>query len=160
MGFDIDGLDQLQDGLKKVVQKGVDEVNKGLDRINNPESAKESVPTVCPNCGAKITYSKDQAYITCEYCGSQFKNENRSVVDSVFDFVEKQQQVAKENQQQVQEKIQREKELKAIKKAKRESNRLIRSIFKLIILGFLLYIYYLNQDLLNPMIREFISQFM
>ena len=70
------------------------------------------------------------------------------------------QQVAKENQQQVQEKIQREKELKAIKKAKRESNRLIRSIFKLIILGFLLYIYYLNQDLLNPMIREFISQFM
>lgn len=160
MGFDIDGLDELQDGLKKVVQKGVDEVNKGLDRINNPESAKAPVPTVCPNCGAKFTYTKDQAMIVCEYCGSQYKNENRSMVDSVFEFVEKQQKVAKENQSQAQERLQYEREQKAIRKAKREQRRMIRGIFKLAILGILFYIYYINQDMFNPMIRDFISQFM
>lgn len=158
MSFDIDGLDELQDGLKKVVQKGVDEVNKGLERINNPESAKESVPTVCPSCGAKINYARDQVMVICEYCGSQFKNENRSVVDSVIDFVEKQQQVAKENQDKMQESLQIKNEQKAIKRAAREKRRFVRGIFRLAVLGILFYLYYINQDLINPIIRDFISQ--
>lgn len=93
--MEIDGLDELKEGLQKVVQKGVDELNRGLDRINNPDKKPMSTDT-CPNCTAKLNFSSSDRYITCEYCGTQVEN-NRSVVDTVFDFVEKQQKAASAN---------------------------------------------------------------
>jgi len=159
MGFDIDGLDELQDGIKKAVQKGVDEVNKGLDRINNPDSVKETTPTTCPNCSASLKVSREQAVITCEYCGSQFKNENRSIADSVFEFVEKTQKTAQESIQKQQEIDKAKNEKRAEKKAAREKTKFVKAIIRLLILAFLLYLYYINQDIINPMIRDFLGQF-
>ena len=35
MSFDINDLDRLKGNLQNVVQRGVDELNKGLEQINN-----------------------------------------------------------------------------------------------------------------------------
>lgn len=173
MSFNIDGLDELQDGLKKAVQKGVDEVNKGLDRINNPD-ATESTPTVCPNCSAKLSVSRNIPVIKCEYCGSEFNNTNRTVVDSVIDFVEKQQKIVQENinnnsnidadakikAREIREKERANREAKRLEhKVAKQKAHFVSGIIKLGVLGFLAYIYFQNQDIINPMIRSFIMQF-
>lgn len=141
MGFDINGLDKLQDNLKQLAQTGVDELNKGLDRINNPEAAKAAqVPEVCPKCGANLPKDKEAAVIKCAYCGSEYDNSNaKSIVDSVFDFVEKQQQIsARERDKQLE--IQR---LKAeVKTKKRRKHGFIRFVLLMIVVFAILYYYF------------------
>ena len=40
MGYNINGLDDLSENLKKLAEKGVSELNKGLDKLNNDINAK------------------------------------------------------------------------------------------------------------------------
>lgn len=161
MGMDIEGLDKLQEGLQKVVQKGVDELNKGLDRINNPEGTSETkVPTKCPNCNATLNIDTEDPVITCEYCGTKIKNvPNKSVVDSVFDFVEKQQQFASETivkkaEVEAQRKVERE-----ARKARRRAARLIRRIIFLIIVIVLAIFYINNREAIDAIIMPLITEF-
>ena len=139
--FDIEGLDELQDNLKKLANKGVKELNRGLERINNPGAEKESaVPEECPYCGAKLSVNKDAQVIKCAYCGTEFDNSaSKSIVDSVFDFVEKQQDVALKMRE---DKI-RELQAKAeIKKHKRKKHGFLRFIFILVVCFAILYYYF------------------
>ncbi|MDO4187851.1 MAG: hypothetical protein Q4D29_02575 [Lachnospiraceae bacterium] len=141
MNFDIDGLDELQDNLKQLAEKGVKEINKGLNRINNgPEaSGKSAVPEKCPYCGATLSTNSEEPVIKCEYCGAQFDNSSsKSIVDSVFDFVEKQQQVT------LQEREIRLKEMAAKAEKKREKRKKKNRAFfflLLIMIFAILYIY-------------------
>ena len=143
MSFDIEGLDKLQEGLKQVVQTGVNEINKGLDRINNPESANakstSGVPAVCPYCGAKLNTNTEDAEIVCEYCGTKFDNSNaRSIVDSVFDFVEKQQKIAADEKAR-QAEIAREKAAKKV--VKKKKSRIGKFFFLRVVVMILMYYY-------------------
>ena len=61
MGYNINGLDDLSENLKKLAEKGVSELNKGLDKINqdiNSKNEKPKVPEVCPYCGVCILWSE------------------------------------------------------------------------------------------------------
>jgi len=173
MGFnlnDIEGLDKLQDGLKQVVQTGVNEINRGLDRINNPEEAKKNkeanVPDVCPYCGAKLPKDSEADVIKCEYCGAQFDNSSTgSIVDSVFDFVEKQQKIAMDAKQKDMESARVKAQLKAEKRAERmeRKKRANRRNFFLLIIIILILAYCYSHGMLNPFINQLepvISQFM
>lgn len=152
MGFnfnDIEGLDKLQDGIKQVVQTGVNELNKGLDYINNPDEAKKqrqaNVPDVCPYCGAKLPKDSSADVIKCAYCGSEFDNSsNGSIVDSVFDFVEKQQKIAMEQKEQQIELAKAKAQQKAAKRAARRKHAFVRNVILLIIIVFFLMYYYYN----------------
>lgn len=142
MNFDIDGLDKLQDNLKQLAQTGVNELNKGLDKLNNIDGSKDKpqVPENCPSCGAKLPVDKEAAVIKCEYCGAEYDNSSaKSIVDSVFDFVEKQQQISireKERQLELQK-------LKAEKKAaRRKKAGFIKFILLIIIVFVILYYYF------------------
>lgn len=168
MKMDIDGLDKLQEGIQKAVQKGVNELNRGLDRINNPQE-NNSAPSICPNCNAKLNILSDSNIVTCEYCGSQFDNiKNKSVVDSVFDFVEKQQKFATEqmaanraaNAENVAAKAQKAAEKEAIKeelrRRRRIRHRIKRIIFLIALIGFGYY-YTNNKEACDAVILPFIS---
>lgn len=140
MGLDINGLDKLQDNLKQLAQTGVNEINKGLDRINNPDAAKTQVPDACPKCGANLPKDKEATVIKCQYCGTEYDNSAaRSIVDSVFDFVEKQQEIgAREREKQLE--IQR---LKAQRRAeKRRKSGFIRFILLILVVFAILYYYF------------------
>lgn len=143
MNFDIEGLDKLQEGLKQLAQTGVNELNKGLDRINNPDAAgakKAAVPDACPYCGAKLNTISEEPEIVCEYCGARFDNSSqRSIVDSVFDFVEKQQKIQQDEKQR---KAERERERQIRKAAKKRGSR-IRGFFVLMIIVIFLMYYYM-----------------
>lgn len=167
MKMDIDGLDKLQDGLQKALQKGVDELNKGLDRINNPE-VKNSVPSNCPNCNAKINITSDDPTITCEYCGTQFDNtKNKSVVDSVIDFVEKQQQMASDHVDKNSDlaalkakQAMLKEEAKLERRRRREKKRAIRRIIFLIVLIAFGYYYINNREAVESIILPVVSNFL
>ncbi len=167
----IEGLDKLGDNLESLVQKGVDELNKGLDRINNgttgSSQSASKVPTQCPNCAAPLNanLSPDHPYIICEYCGTRFDNiQTKSVVDSVFDFVEKQQKVASEN-------MARKAEIRAEMEARHEIARaearrrarprkIIRTIiFLAVIVGFAYY-YVQNKAMVDAAVMPVIQQVM
>lgn len=140
--FNIEGLDELQNNLKQLASKGVKELNKELNRINNPEAAKKdsAVPDECPYCGAKLNKDSEATVIKCAYCGSQFDNSNaRTIVDSVFDFVEKQQEIGiKEREARL-----NEARIKAeIKLKKRKKHRFFKFILLLIVCYAILYYYY------------------
>lgn len=142
MGFDIDGLDKLQDNLKQLAQTGVNELNKGLDKLNNIDGSKDKplVPEFCPSCGAKLPIDKEAPVIKCAYCGAEYDNSaTKSIVDSVFDFVEKQQQISiKEKERQLE--LQR---LKAEKRAaKRKKSGFIKFILLIIVVFVILYYYF------------------
>lgn len=169
MKFDIDGLDHLQEGLQQVVQKGVNEINKGLDRINNPDAVnKESVPSVCPNCSAKLNLDKSKPVIKCEYCGTSFDNtQNKTLADNVFEFVEKQQKFAQEQHKinQEQERLRREEELlKAKLKAEKRKERFASGIFRRIVWLSLLayggYYYLQNKPYIDVQVMDLINSFM
>jgi len=147
MGFnlgDIEGLDKLQDGLKQAVQTGVNELNKGLEKLNNPEEAKSNVPETCPYCGAKLPQDSELETIKCAYCGAEFDNSQaKTIVDSVFDFVEKQQQIAKEQKDKELELAKIKAQEKAAKRAARKKHAFVRNfIFLVIILLAFLYYYF------------------
>jgi len=142
MSLEIDGLDKLQENLKQLAQTGVNELNKGLERINNPEAAKEKsqVPENCPACGAKLPVDREASVIKCDYCGAEYDNSNaKSIVDSVFDFVEKQQQISiKEKERQLElERIKAEK-----KAARRKKSGFFRFAFLILIVFAILYYYF------------------
>lgn len=163
--MEIDGLDELKEGLQKVVQKGVDELNRGLDRINNPDKKPSSTDT-CPNCTAKLKFNSSDKYITCEYCGSQVEN-TRSVVDTVFDFVEKQQKVASENinAKAKMDEIKAEREAYKLQRKleMRERRRKARFVRKIIFLCFIIacgYYYVNNKAVVDANILPIISNFL
>lgn len=141
--FNIEGLDELQDNLKSLAEKGVKELNKGLNRINNPEGYKEeknAVPDVCPYCGAKLPVDSTATTIKCEYCGAEYDNSStRSIADSIFDFVEKQQEIGiKEREARL-----NEMRIKAeIKKNKRKKKNKFKFFFILIVIFMILYYYF------------------
>lgn len=147
MGFEIDGLDKLQEGLKNLVQNGVNELNKGLDRLNNPEQNddKANVPEVCPYCGARLDNTSREAVIKCDYCGAQFDNSSeRTIADSIFDFVEKQQKIEAEKQNKKLE-IQRIKaEEKAARRAARRKWAPLRYLVLLVLIVLGVVYYYFN----------------
>ena len=142
MGLEIDGLDKLSDNLKQLAQTGVNELNKGLDKLNNIDGSKDkpAVPENCPSCGAKLPIDKDAPVIKCSYCGAEYDNSSaKSIVDSVFDFVEKQQQISiKEKERQL--------ELQRIKleqrKERRRKTRFIRFILLILLVFVILYYYF------------------
>lgn len=140
MNLDINGLDKLQDNLKQLAQTGVDELNKGLERINNPDAAKSQVPDACTCCGASLPKNKEAAVIKCEYCGTEFDNSSvRSIADSVFDFVERQQEIsAKERNKHLELKLKKA-ELKA---ARRKKAGFIRFILLILVVFAILYYYF------------------
>lgn len=150
MGFnfnDIEGIDKLQEGLKQAVQTGVNEINRGLDYINNPEEAKKqkqsNVPDVCPYCGAKLPKDAEAETITCEYCGAKFDNSSTgSIVDSVFDFVEKQQKIARETKDKEIELAKIKAQEKAARRAARKKHSFRRNVILLIVIVFILFYYY------------------
>lgn len=141
--FDIEGLDELQGNLKQLAETGVKELNKGLNRLNNPQGAKTNskakVPEVCPYCGAKLPVDSDAATIKCEYCGAEYDNSNeKSIVDSVFDFVEKQQEIGQKEREKRLEiaRLKAEAKLK-----KRKKSGFLRFVFLLIVVFAILYYY-------------------
>ena len=152
MKFDeIDGLDKLEENLGKLAQvgvnglnKGLSEINKNLERVADPNAFKKSVaqvPEVCPYCGAKLEQGSDKPVVVCEYCGSQFDNSSeKTIVDSVFDFVEKQQKFAKEEREF---KAERERVKAELKLKKRKKTRWIRFVFLIAMVLFMIY-YCLN----------------
>lgn len=142
MSLDIDGLDELQDNLKQLAEKGVKELNKGLNRINNEVSpeGKSAVPEVCPYCGAKLPQGSDSPTVKCDYCGAEFDNSNaKSIVDSVFDFVEKQQQVGLEERKRHLEEMRIKAELK---REKRKKHNKFRFFFIIIVIFAICYYYF------------------
>lgn len=145
---DIEGWDKLQENVGKIaevgvkgINKGLDEISKSINKINNPESAKSKVPEVCPYCGAKLPQNKELDTIKCSYCGTEFDNsEEKTIVDSVFDFVEKQQQI---NAQEREKKLEIER-LKAQRRAERKRKGFFRGFVLLIIIVIALMYYYVN----------------
>ena len=87
MGYNINGLDDLSDNLKKLAEKGVSELNKGLDKLNNDINAKNEkpkVPEVCPFCGAKLLVNLEPV-VKCAYCGAEFDNSpSRTIADLIL----------------------------------------------------------------------------
>jgi len=143
MGFDFDdieGLDELQKNFKKLAESGIKELNKGMDRLNGKESKEASaVPKECPYCGAKLNIDSEEPVIVCEYCGAKFDNSSdRSIVDSVFDFVEKQQKVAME---EIARKQEMERARQEAKRARKKSHFFRNIVFLFIIIMALLYFY-------------------
>ena len=142
MGYNINGLDDLSENLKKLAEKGVSELNKGLDKINqdiNSKNEKPKVPGVCPYCGAKLSVNSEPV-VKCDYCGAEFDNSaSRTIADSVFDFVEKQQQIGLEERKRQLE----EARIKAeIKREKRKKKNKIKFFLLLIVIFALLLYYY------------------
>lgn len=149
MGFDIEGLDKLAEGLKTLAQTGVNELNKGIDRINNPdhENAKGNVPNVCPYCGAQLDNESSETVVKCEYCGAKFDNSaDRTIADSIFDFVEKQQKIAQEQKDKKLEiekiKAQAKAEERAAKRALRRKWAPLRYMIILVLIVFAAMYYY------------------
>ena len=142
MGLNINGLDELQGNLKQLAEKGVKELNKGLDKINsdlNGTEEKSKVPEKCPYCGATLPVDKEAATIKCDYCGAEFDNSAaRTIADSVLDFVERQQQIGAEEKRRHLEELRLKAELKREKRKK--SNR--RRFFFIIIAIFAILYYY------------------
>lgn len=140
MSFDINDLDRLKGNLQNVVQRGVDELNKGLEQINNGGEKAPVVPQECPYCGAKLDVDSEEPTIVCAYCGTKYDNtKSKTIADSIFEFVEKQQDVAKV---EAQRKLAREQE-KAAKRARRRKNALVRNVIILVLL-ILAFMYYTN----------------
>ena len=142
MNFNIDGLDELQDNLKQLAEKGVKEINKGLNRINNngEEAEKSGVPEKCPYCGAALPVGSEEPTIKCDYCGAEFDNSNdKSIVDTVFDFVEKQQQISlKEREMKLKAET-----LKAEKRRAKRKKKNRGAFFLLLIIIFIILYFYL-----------------
>lgn len=173
MKFDIDGLDKLHENIQQVVQKGVDELNKGLDKFNdsvNERSAsgssqtKSTVTDTCPNCSAKLV-SLGNGVKKCEYCGSEFgsarqNTSGRTMMDSVFDFVEKQQHLNMETQAQRIEKERIKAEIKLKKMERRHRRSAIRKLFTLVFLIVFGYYCYTHQDVVNTVIQIISAEFM
>lgn len=169
MKLDINGLDKLQDNIQqavqKGVQKGVDELNRGLDRfnenINNDNKSKNGDAAnfdKCPNCSASLTIL-DNGIKKCQYCGAEYgsasQNINgKTVMDSVFDFVEKQQKINMENHAQKLEKERIKTEMKLKKLERKHKRNVVRRILSLAFLLALLYYCYLNQDLVSSIINS------
>lgn len=140
MSFDINDLDRLKGNLQNVVQRGVDELNKGLEQINNGGEKAPVVPQECPYCGAKLDVDSEEPTIVCAYCGTKYDNtKSKTIADSIFEFVDKQQDVAKV---EAQRKLAREQE-KAAKRARRRKNALVRNVIILVLL-ILAFMYYTN----------------
>ena len=141
--FDIEGLDELKGNLKQLAEKGVKEVNRGLERLNGLEpSEKSQVPENCPYCGAKLPINDESATIVCEYCSAKFDNSKaKSIADSVFDFVEKQQKIDLEKKQAALEAAR----LKmAEKKIKRRKGSAIRFLLLIMLIFAILYVYFIQ----------------
>lgn len=139
----INGLDDLQGNLKKLAEKGVSELNKGLDRINNEingQQEKNKVPDVCPYCGAKLPVNSEDDIIKCAYCGAEFDNSaSKTIADSVFEFVEKQQQIGIEERKRHLEELRLKAELK---REKRKKANKFRFFFIIIAIFAILYYYF------------------
>ena len=132
MNFDIDGLDKLQDNLKQLANTGVNQLNKSLDRINNNMNGegKSQVPEKCPYCGASLPANSEASVIKCEYCGAEFDNSSeKTIVDSVFDFVERQQQIGLEEKKRHLEEARIKAEIKLNKRKKRNKFKFFFIIF-------------------------------
>lgn len=141
MNLDIEGLDELQENITKLANKGVKELNRGLERINNSDSTgKANVPEKCPYCGAALPVDSSAPVIKCEYCGAEFDNGNEgSIVDSIFDFVEKQKDI---NLREREIKLQQMKIKAEEKKAKRKKSIKRKFFLILIIIFFILWCYF------------------
>lgn len=133
MSFDINDLDRLKGNLQTAVQRGVDELNKGLEQLNNGGEKDPVVPSECPYCGAKLDVGSEDPVVVCSYCGSKFDNsKSKTIADSIFEFVEKQQDVAKT---EAAKKLLKEQE-KAERRARRKKNSLVRNVILLILIIF------------------------
>lgn len=136
-------FDDLKGNLKKLAEKGVSELNKGLDRLNDDlklQYEKTKVPTECPYCGAKLPVDSETSTIKCDYCGAQFDNSStRTIADSVFDFVEKQQQISLEERKRHLEEMRLKSELKMLKRKKKNK---FRFFFIIIVIFAILYYYF------------------
>lgn len=141
--FDIEGLDELKGNLKQLAEKGVKEVNRGLERLNGLEpSEKSAVPENCPYCGAKLPINEERATIVCEYCGAKFDNSKaKSIADSVFDFVEKQQKIDLEKKQAA---LEAAKLKMAEKKIKRRKGSAVRFLLLIMFIFAVLYVYFIQ----------------
>lgn len=140
MNFEINDLDRLKGNLQNVVQRGVDELNKGLEHINNGGEKAPVVPQECPYCGAKLDVDSEEPTIVCAYCGTKYDNtKSKTIADSIFEFVEKQQDVAKV---EAARKLAKEQE-KAAKRARRKKNSIVRNVILLILVVFA-FMYYMN----------------
>ena len=173
MRFDIDGLDELQENIQQAVQKGVDELNKGIGKFNesvsyggssNKSASNESEYTTCPNCSARLV-SLDNGVKKCEYCGATFgtakKNTNRSsMMDSVFDFVERQQKLNMETQAQKLENERIKAELKIKRLERYHKRRAVRKLIGIVILVILGYYCYTHQDVVNAVLQIVSEEFM
>ena len=166
--MEIEGLDKLSEGLQKVVQTGVNELNKGLDKVNSAlsEGAEDSsIPVKCPGCGASL-HPSTEAIIKCEYCGNEFNNtQSKTVVDKVLDFVSDQQKFA---QEMVSQKATQKTETEIAKEAARAEakikakahlrvsrmiSRILRLVFLLILVGF----YLKNKESLDALLGPYVN---
>ena len=97
------------------------------------------MPEVCPYCGAKLLINSEPV-VKCAYCGAEFDNSpSRTIADSVFDFVEKQQQIGLEERRRQLE----EAKIKAeIKREKRKKKNKIKFFLLLIVIFAILLYYY------------------